>query len=133
MLKKTFVAALVAASLGSVALPAAADVIVRVAPPPPRAEHVPPPRHGYVWVPGHWDWNGRRHVWVHGTWLRERHGYSYHEPAWVEHDGRWSMERGRWERGDRDHDGVPNRVDRDRDGDGVSNRRDRRPDNPSRY
>ena len=36
-------------------------------------------------------------------------------------------------RGDRDRDGVPNRVDRDRDGDGVPNRRDRRPDDPRRY
>lgn len=35
-------------------------------------------------------------------------------------------------RGDRDRDGVPNRVDRDRDGDGVSNRQDRRPDDPRR-
>ncbi len=34
--------------------------------------------------------------------------------------------------GDRDRDGVPNRVDRDRDGDGVNNRVDRRPDNPRR-
>lgn len=35
--------------------------------------------------------------------------------------------------GDRDHDGVPNRVDRDRDGDRVPNRHDRRPSDPSRY
>jgi hypothetical protein len=35
--------------------------------------------------------------------------------------------------GDRDRDGVPNRVDRDRDGDGVPNRADRRPDDPRRY
>jgi len=35
--------------------------------------------------------------------------------------------------GDRDRDGIPNRVDRDRDGDGVRNRYDRRPDNPYRY
>ena len=35
--------------------------------------------------------------------------------------------------GDRDRDGVPNRVDRDRDGDGVPNRYDNRPGNPSRY
>jgi hypothetical protein len=34
--------------------------------------------------------------------------------------------------GDRDHDGVPNRVDRDRDGDGVPNRHDRRPNDPDR-
>jgi hypothetical protein len=33
--------------------------------------------------------------------------------------------------GDRDGDGVPNRLDRDRDGDGVPNRLDRRPNNSS--
>ncbi|WP_265948224.1 hypothetical protein [Dechloromonas sp. A34] len=36
-------------------------------------------------------------------------------------------------RGDRDRDGVPNRVDRDRDNDGVPNRMDRRPNDPNRY
>ena len=35
--------------------------------------------------------------------------------------------------GDRDRDGIPNRVDRDRDGDGVPNRQDRRPNDPRRY
>lgn len=35
--------------------------------------------------------------------------------------------------GDRDRDGVPNRVDRDRDGDGVPNRQDSRPNDPRRY
>lgn len=34
--------------------------------------------------------------------------------------------------GDRDRDGIPNRVDRDRDGDGVPNRYDRRPNDPYR-
>jgi hypothetical protein len=41
-----------------------------------------------------------------------------------------SDHRARGGRGDRDRDGVPNRVDRDRDGDGVPNRRDSRPNNP---
>jgi hypothetical protein len=36
-------------------------------------------------------------------------------------------------RGDRDGDGIPNRVDRDRDNDGVPNRYDNRPNNPGRY
>ena len=36
-------------------------------------------------------------------------------------------------RGDRDRDGVPNRVDRDRDGDGVRNRQDAYPNDPRRY
>jgi uncharacterized protein YraI len=33
---------------------------------------------------------------------------------------------------DRDHDNIPNALDRDRDGDGVRNRDDRRPNNPDR-
>ena len=35
--------------------------------------------------------------------------------------------------GDRDGDGVPDRVDHYRDGDGVPNRQDRRPDDRRRY
>ena len=135
MLKKTLLVAIVAASLGSVAAPqaSAADLYVRVAPPAPRVEYVPAPRHGYAWVPGYWDYRGHRHVWIAGTWVRERPGYRYVGPRWVERDGGWSMEHGRWARGDRDHDGIANAYDHDRDGDGVANRHDRAPDNPYRH
>ena len=122
--------------------------LVRVAPPEPRYERTPRARRGYQWVSGHWEWRGNRHQWVAGQWMRERPGYVYSQPSWRERDGRWYMEPSRWERrgGDRDRDGIPDRmerrdndrdgvpnaVDRDRDGDGVSNRRDSRPDNPRR-
>jgi WXXGXW repeat (2 copies)/Thrombospondin type 3 repeat len=146
MFKKILLAAMIAASLESVTVPVlAADVVVHVAPPPLRAERVPPPRRGYVWVPGYWDWRGNRHIWIRGNWVQERPGYMYNRPAWVERDGRWHMQRGEWARGDRnhdgipdrmqrdrDHDGIPNRMDRDRDGDGVPNRMDAHPDNPRR-
>ncbi|MCW2665031.1 MAG: hypothetical protein JWP83_6183 [Mycobacterium sp.] len=112
MMKKLLIAALVAGSLGSVALPSsAAVVVVREAPPALRAERTPEPRRGYTWVAGHWEWRNNHHVWVRGNWLRDRHGYVYHQPAWTERDGRWEMTRGNWARGDRDGDGVPNRVD----------------------
>jgi hypothetical protein len=112
-MKKTFiVAAILAATCGGATMQAsAADVFVTVAPPPPRVEHVPALRHGHVWVPGHWDWRGRRYVWVDGTMVRERRGYRYAEPRWVERGGRWYQKRGRWARGDYDRDGVPNRYD----------------------
>ncbi|GGC71548.1 YXWGXW repeat-containing protein [Undibacterium terreum] len=132
MFKKLLFAAMLASSLGAVTAPASADIVVRVAPPPLRGEPVPEPRRGFIWVPGHWDWRGNHHVWAQGTWIRERPGYMYYEPRWTERDGRWHYEQGRWNRGDRDHDGIPNRVDRDRDGDGVPNRVDRRPDDPNR-
>lgn len=111
MIRKILLAAMLAASFGSIA-PAGAQIIVRIAPPPPRAEVAPPPRRAHVWVPGHWEWKNRRHQWVAGTWVRERRGYVYNQPRWEERDGRWHMQRGNWSRGDRDRDGVPNRQDK---------------------
>lgn len=129
------------------------SITIGNAPPPPRYEVVPSPRRGLEWAPGYWNWNGRRHVWVPGHWERARPGHYYKRPEWRQVRGGWRLEQGRWERGgwehgrrhdhhqqayraygygDRDRDGVPNRVDRDRDGDGVANRYDRRPDNPRR-
>jgi len=134
MIKKLLVAAMFAASLGGISTSASAqvDVYLNFAPPAPRYEAVPAPRRGYVWAPGYWDWRGNRHVWVAGHWEAQRAGYYYNTPQWVQRDGRWHLQRGQWNRGDRDRDGVPNRFDRDRDGDGVPNNRDRAPDNPRR-
>lgn len=122
MIKKILLGTMVAASLGIASAPAveARDIYVQVAPPAPRVEVVPAPRKGYLWTPGYWDYRGNRHVWVNGSYVRERRGYHYAAPGWHERDGRWVLNRGSWNRGDRDHDGVPNRAD--------SN-----PDNPRRH
>jgi hypothetical protein len=98
------------------------DIFVNTAPPPPRHEIMPPPRRGYAWAPGYWDWTGRRYVWVKGHWERVRPGYVYRQPSWHRQGRGWQLDRGGWQRGGR----------RDRDGDGVPNRYDRRPDNPYR-
>ena len=127
--KKTLLALLFASAFGAISVPAQAQIIVHVAPPPERYEVVPGPRRGYVWEAGHWEWNGRRHIWVAGHWERVRVGYRHVGPRWVERDGRWEYHARRW---DRDRDGIPDRRDRDRDGDGVPNRYDRSPDNPRR-
>jgi hypothetical protein len=164
----TLAALLVLGSAAYAPLPALAqpgvNVYIGAAPPPPRFERVPVARRGYVWSPGHWEWNGRRHFWVSGVWLAERPGYVYSAPVWFQERGRWQMRPAGWarggpdhfdgHRGDRDHDGVPDRFerprsgdrdhdgvpdrferprgDRDRDHDGVPNRFDRAPDNPRR-
>lgn len=128
--KKPLFALIFASAFGGISVPAQAQVLVELAPPPLRYERVPVhPRHGYVWEAGHWRWNGYRHVWVAGHWERVRHGYRHVAPRWVERDGRWEYHARRW---DRDRDGIPDRRDRDIDGDGVPNRYDRRPYNPSR-
>ncbi len=137
MLKRNLlVGALFASTVACISVPAAAEIYVQVAPPASRHEAIPAPRAGQVWAPGYWNWRNGRHVWVRGHWERERRGMYYHPSRWVERDGRWYMERSRWEKrgpgGDRDRDGIPNRVDRDKDNDGVRNRYDAAPNNPRR-
>jgi YXWGXW repeat-containing protein len=114
--RKTLVVALGLASIGGVSLPmtanAAIDIYFNSAPPPLRHEAVPAARRGYVWSPGYWNAKNNRHVWQRGHWERQRTGYHFVQPTWTQRDNRWQLERGRWNRGDRDGDGVPNRLDR---------------------
>ena len=69
--------------------------------PPPiqREEPVPPPRAGYVWIPGYWNWQSGTHVWVSGRWERQRTGYVYIEPVWREGPQGWELHRGGWHSG----------------------------------
>ena len=132
------------------------SLVIGNAPPPPRFESLPPPRHGYVWAPGYWRWDGYRHAWVAGHWLRERPGYRYYPSEWVRVDNGWGWREGGW----RVYDNRPHYVQspsyyyrepqhgyrdghrydrdryRDRDRDGVPDRYDRDRDNdgvPNRY
>ncbi len=73
------------------------SMVVSNAPPAPRFESVPAPRHGYVWAPGYWSWNGRHHVWAAGHWIPERAGYQYVYSEWVPSQGGWSLREGGWE------------------------------------
>ncbi|NUU03492.1 YXWGXW repeat-containing protein [Herbaspirillum robiniae] len=103
-MKKIILASILAAAVSGAILPAAqAQVSVNInigtPPPPPRVERLPPPRHGYVWVPGYWDWNGHAHVWRGGRWVRERRGYVYAQPAWREGPRGWELDRGGWRGG----------------------------------
>jgi hypothetical protein len=93
----TMVITLLAALCG-VASQAAVVIDVGIAPPPPRVVVVPPPRVGYVWEPGYWRWDGRRHVWVDGRWLHERRGYRWVPEQWVAVGPRWHFVPGHWER-----------------------------------
>ena len=100
--RKSLVIGLCAASLGGLGAPltanAAVEVYLNSAPPPVRVEAVPTPRHGYLWVPGHWEARNHRYVWKAGYWERERKGYYYTTPRWTERNNRWYYESGHWAR-----------------------------------
>ena len=114
--RKSLVVALCMASLGGISVPMAANadvgVYFNIAPPLVRYEAVPAPRPGYLWAPGYWNAKHDRHVWQAGHWERDRKGYYYAQPTWTQHDNRWQLEHGGWNKGDRDRDGVPNSADR---------------------
>ena len=74
------------------------NIIIGTPPPPPRYEPLPPPRGGYVWVPGYWEWDGGRRVWAEGHWEQVRRGYVYDRPEWREGDHGWELRRGGWHR-----------------------------------
>jgi hypothetical protein len=90
---------LVAAALcAGNSLPARAALIeIEVAPPALRIETVPPPRVGFVWVPGYWRWEGHRHVWEEGRWIKERRGRHWVPARWVPAGGHYRFEEGHWD------------------------------------
>lgn len=72
------------------------NVVIGNAPPPPRYEAVPQARPGYVWAPGYWNWDGRRHVWADGHWESARRDAQYRRSEWVRDGDRWRLNQGGW-------------------------------------
>lgn len=68
------------------------------APPVPYDEYVsPPPASGYVWVPGHWWWDGFDWVWIRGRWsVPPGDGYVWVRSGWVLQGDRYVYYHGRW-------------------------------------
>lgn len=75
---------------------AASPLEVRLAPPQQRQEPRPPPRAGYAWIPGYWDWHGTRYAWVSGRWAPDRRGCHWVPHRWISRDGRWVLQPGTW-------------------------------------
>jgi hypothetical protein len=59
------------------------------APPAPQTENYGPPRAGFVWIRGRWDWQNGNWAWLAGHWERERANY-----RWA--DGRWELRGNQW-------------------------------------
>jgi hypothetical protein len=74
----------------------AAEIITDTAPPPVRSESPPPPRAGYVWAPGHWEWTGRLYAWNSGTWIVEHRGH-WVPDQWEQMGAQWHFLRGHWD------------------------------------
>lgn len=86
--------------LGITSMPAMAqvsvDINIGVAPPPMRYESVPQVDYGHVWIPGYWDWNHGRHIWVSGHQIQSRPGYVWGPDHWEQNGKKWHLVRGDW-------------------------------------
>jgi hypothetical protein len=106
LMKKVLVSALLAAGMiCATAIPissmAAVEFNLNIGPPALQYEAVPERRAGYVWAPGYWDYKNNNHVWVGGSHIKEREGYTYQPHRWLQKEGKWNLEQGRWDRSDK--------------------------------
>lgn len=67
-----------------------------LAPPALRVEPLAPPRDGYVWAPGYWNYDGATHVWVEGHYVPDQVGMTYIAPRWEESNGHYRLRREGW-------------------------------------
>jgi hypothetical protein len=61
-------------------------------PPPPQVEGPPPAPPGarYVWVPGHWHWDGVRYIWRRGHYVIREAGWHEFVPGhWAQRGAGW--------------------------------------------
>jgi hypothetical protein len=79
---------------------AGAQVVVRLGPPAPRYERVPPPppeHRGWVWQPGYHRWDGGQYVWVPGTYAEPIHPGARWVPGhWNHRGGGYVWVEGHW-------------------------------------
>jgi hypothetical protein len=91
MIRKRMLWVMVLAGLSLTDLACAArhGYYVRVAPPPPRMEYYgAPPRAGFVWMPGYWDYRPSGYFWVGGSWVRPPRRRAIWVPGYWEPAGR---------------------------------------------
>lgn len=97
----TLAATITLGAAASLPLPSIAQtglsVVIGSAPPAPRFESVPAPRHGYVWAPGFWNWDGNRHIWMSGHWEPARDGYQYQPSQWMRDERGYRLYQGGWQ------------------------------------
>ena len=65
------------------------------APPAPKREN-PGTRSNYVWISGHYKWEGGQYVWQRGHWQRARSGQVWRDGHWERRGDRYVWVEGEW-------------------------------------
>jgi hypothetical protein len=67
------------------------------APPQPIEEAAQPPRKGFIWVKGHYEYRDGDYDWIAGHWERERAGKKWIDGHWDNVGGKWTFTVGVWQ------------------------------------
>lgn len=86
-----------AGAMGTPAVALGSAIEADVAPPPVRDERSPPPREGYIWAPGYWEWGGHTYSWIPGHFIFERRGAHWVADRWDQVGSHWQHVTGHWE------------------------------------
>ena len=78
--------------------PGGVDVVyIKKAPPKPKVEvRSKKPNKKAIWVPGHWQWNGRKYVWKSGHWGVRPGGKTWVTGHWQKSPRGWKRVPGHW-------------------------------------
>jgi hypothetical protein len=89
---------LAASALLLTASMAQAQLVVRIGPPRPHYERVPPPPHpGWAWRAGYQRWDGAHYVWTPGEYVAPpRAGVHWVQGHWAHRRGGWVWIEGHW-------------------------------------
>ncbi|HLX23582.1 MAG TPA: hypothetical protein VKR38_09580 [Usitatibacter sp.] len=98
-MKKLIAVSIAAAAISALSAPtfAQAEVYLDTAPPAAPMEEVPPPRAGFVWIPGYYDSYNGAYRWNPGHWEHERHGYRWRGATWESRNGHYYYREGGWD------------------------------------
>jgi hypothetical protein len=68
-----------------------------VAPPPLKNEvRKAQPGPNFVWISGHWKWNGGRYVWMSGHWEKARKNQAWVSGHWQQRGRHYVYVKGHW-------------------------------------
>ena len=98
---KQKLAALLLTGMSFIGAASAAEVFVRIAPPPPvhRGFIGVAPSRNHVWVNGYHEWDGNAYHWHEGSWMaRPYPGAKWVESRWQHRRGGYVFVPGHWRR-----------------------------------
>jgi hypothetical protein len=73
-----------------------AHATTATSPPPQDRVETPPPKAGFVWIHGSWNYQAGQWTWIDGHWERERPGYRHDRGRWEQRDRQWVWIEGTW-------------------------------------